>query len=297
MAMTAPQLPDLDSLALLVAIAELGSIGAAAAAAGISQPSASKRIRALERRLGVALLDRGPQGSQLTEHGRTVVDWARTVVDSARTLVVGAHALRADAAAEVATAASQTIAEYVVPQWLARMRERSVQVRLRVTNSAGVIDLVRSHDVQIGFVEAPAAPRDLTSQVVAKDRLVVVVAPSHPLARRRIPVPASDLAAMPLVMREGGSGTRATLERALDGAARTFLELDSNAAVKVFVASGGGVAVLSALAVAGELADGRLVEVPTTGVDLCRSLRAVWLRGRPLVGAAAELLAAARSPT
>src|SRR5215468_1466336 len=113
--MTRPQLPDLESLSLLVSIADRGSIGAAAAAAGISQPSASKRIRGLEHRLGVALLERGPQGSQLTERGRPVVDWARAVVESAQALVVGAQALRADAAAEVSAAASQTIAEYVVP--------------------------------------------------------------------------------------------------------------------------------------------------------------------------------------
>ena len=293
--MTRPQLPDLESLSLLVSIADRGSIGAAATAAGISQPSASKRIRALEHRLGVALLERGPQGSRLTEHGRPVVDWARAVVDSAQTLVVGAQALRADAAAGVSTAASQTIAEYVVPQWLARMRDREISVRLRVANSTGVIDLVRAHEVELGFVETPVVPRDLAVQVVARDRLVVVAAPGHPLARRRAPVAADELAALPLVMREGGSGTRATLERALAGEARAYLELDSNSAVKVVVASGTGVAVLSTLAVAGELADGRLVEVPTTGIDLRRSLRAVWPRGRRLVGAAAELLAATRS--
>jgi molybdate transport repressor ModE-like protein len=291
--MTRPRLPDLDSLLLLVNIADQGSIGAAATAAGISQPSASKRIRALERRLGVALLDRGPHGSRLTEHGRTVLDWARSVVDAAQTLAVGAQALRTDAQAEVSIAASQTIAEYIVPQWLARMRDQLISVRLRVANSSGVIDLVRHHDVELGFVETPVLPRDLASRVVAKDRLVVVVAPGHPLARRRTPLAAAEVAGLPLVMREGGSGTRATLERALAGPARTYLELDSNAAVKVLVASGTGVAVLSALAVAGELADSRLVEVPTTGLDLRRSLRAVWLRGHPLVGAAAELLTTA----
>lgn len=294
--MTRPQLPDLESLSLLVDVAELGSIGAAAASAGISQPSASKRIRLLERQLDIALLNRDTRGSQLTERGRTVVDWARTVVDSAHTLVVGAQALRTDAAAAVSVAASQTIAEYIVPQWLARMRDRSISVRLRVSNSTGVIALVRNHEVELGFVETPVVPRDLASRIVAKDRLVVVVAPSHPLSRRRRPVPAGELAAMPLVMREGGSGTRATLEGALAGqAAQAYLELDSNAAVKVVVASGTGVAVLSALAVAAELADGRLVEVPTTGLDLRRFLRAVWPRGRRLVGAAAELLAATRS--
>jgi DNA-binding transcriptional LysR family regulator len=289
-----PQLPDLASLQLLVLIADRGSIAAGAALTGISQPSASKRIRLLERHLGVPLLERGVRGSQLTEHGRTVVAWARAVVESAQTLVVGAQALRAGAAAGVSTVASQTIAEYLFPHWLARARELSISVQLRVTNSAGVIELVRAHEVELGFVETPTVPRDLAGKVVATDRLVVVVGPDHPFARRRTPVAASDLAATQLVMREGGSGTRATLERALQNHAHTHLELDSNAAVKVVVSSGTGVAVLSTLAVAGELADGRLVEVPTQGLDLRRALRAVWPRGRRLLGAAAEFLAATR---
>jgi DNA-binding transcriptional LysR family regulator len=288
------QLPDIVSLRLLVLIADLGSIGAGAAAAGVSQPSASKRIRLLEQHLGIALLERGARGSQLTEHGRTVTGWARAVVEAARTLVVGARALHAGAAGGVSTAASQTIAEYLFPHWLAKLRDQSISVRLRVVNSAGVIELVRARDVELGFVETPIVPRDLASHVVATDRLVVVVAPGHPLARRRSPVSARELAATRLVMREGGSGTRATLERALRGQTQTYLELDSNAAVKVIVSSGTGAAVLSTLAVAAELADGRLVEVPTRDLDLRRPLRAVWPRGRRLVGAAAEFLAATR---
>lgn len=290
---TPPRLPDLDSLQLLVLVAESGSIGAAAATLNVSQPSASKRIRQLERELGVALLERGTRGSVLTEQGRTITDWARAVTAAAQTLVVGARAMRYSQAARLRTAASQTIAEYLFPHWLAALSQHDAHpsVALRVANSAGVIDLVREHQVELGFIESPAAPRDLASRTVAADRLVVVVAPAHPWARRRSAVTAAELVHTRLVLREAGSGTRATLERALPTAPRDYLELDSNAAVKVIVAGGTGVAVLSTLAVAGELADGRLVEVATVGLDLGRSLRAVWPRGRRLLGAASEFLA------
>jgi DNA-binding transcriptional LysR family regulator len=284
------RLPDIESVQLLVAIADLGSIGAAATALAVSQPSASKRLRLLERQLGVALIERGPRGSRLTEHGRTVTEWARVVLESARALVIGAQALREDAAATLSLAASQTIAEYLFPNWLAA-HDRPRAVRLRVTNSAGVVDLVRAHEVDLGFIESPGVPRDLASRLLATDRLVVVVAPSHPLARRRRPVTAAELRDTRLVVREDGSGTRATLERALGMLPSSYLELDSNSAVKVIVLGGTGAAVLSTLAVASELADGRLVEVPTQDLDLRRSLRAVWPRGRRLIGAAAEFLA------
>ena len=274
-------------------VADGGSIGSAATVLDISQPSASKRLRQLERSLGVALLERGARGSVLTEQGRTVTDWARAVLAAAETLVVGTQAMRSTESVRLSTAASQTIAEYLFPHWLATLssRDAHLSVRLQVANSSAVIERVRAHEVQLGFIESPTVPRDLASRVVATDRLVVVVSPDHPWARKRNPISAHDLAGIRLVLREAGSGTRATLEKALGGTPTNFLELDSNSAVKVIVAGGTGVAVLSTLAVAAELADGRLVEVPTNDLDLRRSLRAVWPRGRRLVGAESDFLA------
>lgn len=71
-------LPDLDSLKLLVDVGELGSLGRAAKVAGIAQPSASKRIAQLERRLGLSLLERTPRGSTLTNEGKVVAAGRRT---------------------------------------------------------------------------------------------------------------------------------------------------------------------------------------------------------------------------
>jgi molybdate transport repressor ModE-like protein len=291
--LAAERLPALDSIRLLVLIADHGSIGAAASQLGLSQPSASKRIRLLERELGVALLERGARGSVLTDQGRTITDWGRSVLAAAHTLVVGAQAMRTSTAARLSTAASQTIAEYLFPHWLAEMSRRDAHhsVALRVANSGAVVNLVREHQVELGFIEAPTVPRDLASRTVATDRLVVVTSPSHRWSRRRTPVTADELLSTRLVLREAGSGTRATLERVLPAPPGDYLELDSNAAVKVMVAGGAGIAVLSTLAVAGELADGRLVELPTAGLDLRRSLRAIWPRGRRLLGAASEFLA------
>jgi DNA-binding transcriptional LysR family regulator len=95
-------------------------------------------------------------------------------------------------------------------------------------------------------------------------------------------------------VRERGSGTRDTLDRALRRAqvtpVRPLLELGSSTAVRSAVAAGTGAAVLSALAVADDIADGRLVEVAVDGIDLRRPLRAVWPARRRLDGAAAALL-------
>ncbi|WP_159621329.1 LysR family transcriptional regulator [Ruania rhizosphaerae] len=282
----------LDMLRLLVAVADRGSISAAARAAGVSQPSASARIKDLERRLGLELVERRSRGAELTPDGRAVTDWARAVVEAADVLVTGARALASQHDAQLVVAASQTVGEYLMPAWLAAYRRRSEgrPVRLRVMNSADVIAALRSREIDLGFIESPTVPSDLARRRVGTDRLALVVGPEHPLARRRRPLTRDQLVGMALASREDGSGTRDALTRALGEPVQPVLELDSNAAVKVEVASGGYPAVLSALAVGAELSDGRLVEIDVPEVDLRRHLHAVWRRGARLPAAAEDFL-------
>lgn len=288
--------PDLAALALLVAVAESGSLTRAATRHGITQPAASLRLRSLERRLGLLLLERSPTGSTLTAAGAAVVDWAQPVLDAATAFTRGVDALRATHRDQLRVAASLTIADHLVPGWLVTLHAAlpGVTAALQVANSDRVAALVRTGDADLGFVEGPTAPKGLRATVVGGDELVVVTAPDHPWARRRRPLTAADLVATPLVLRESGSGTREALERALASygpAPTASLQLGSTTAIKAAVGAGEGPAVLSRLAVAAELASGVLRAVPVDGVDLRRRFRAVWRSGRAPSGPAATLLA------
>ncbi|MEU2597865.1 LysR substrate-binding domain-containing protein [Streptomyces hirsutus] len=294
-------LPDLHALQLLVCVAETGSLGRAAARLRISQPSASARMRTLERRLGLRLLDRSTSGSRLTPAGAVVGDWARSLLEQAEALVEGAAALRSRQDHRLLVTASLTIAEELMPGWLVALREEEADahVGLTVTNSSGVIEALRRGSCDLGFVEGPWVPDDLHRTVVGRDRLTVVVAPGHPWARRRRPLSGRELADTPLLLREPGSGSRETLEKALrpyDGVAVPVLELGSTAPLRSAVVRGLAPAVLSALAVHEDVDHGRLVEVEVDpAVPLRRLLHAVWLKGHELPEAALRLLRVARS--
>ncbi|MFE5027303.1 LysR family transcriptional regulator [Streptomyces sp. NPDC056656] len=294
----AHRVPDLGALELLLAVARLGSLGRAAREMGITQPAASSRIRSMERQLGVALVDRSPRGSRLTDAGALVTDWARRIVEAAAAFDAGAQALRDRRDSRLRVAASMTIAEYLLPNWLLALRaERpDTAVSLHAGNSAAVAERLLSGDADLGFVEGLAVPAGLDATVIAHDRLIVVTAPGHPWARRRKPLAADELAATPLILRERGSGTRQVLDAALGGLARPLIELSSTTAVKAAAVSGAGPSVLSELAVGEELAARRLVEIPLEGVRLRRDLRAVWPTGHRPVGPARELLALTRGP-
>ncbi|MEV6678234.1 LysR family transcriptional regulator [Streptomyces erythrochromogenes] len=295
----AHRVPDLGALELLLAVARVGSLSGAARRLGITQPAASSRIRAMETRLGVALVDRSPRGSTLTAEGALVTDWARRVVEAAEAFDAGAQALRGRRDSRLRVAASMTIAEYLLPGWLIALRGQrpDTAVSLHAGNSAVVVQRVLSHEADLGFVEGLTVPEGLDSVVIAQDRLVVAVAPVHPWARRTRGVEAAELAATPLILRERGSGTRQVLDAALagyGGLAAPLLELASTTAVKAAALGGAGPCVLSELAVVDELAARRLVEVPVTGAELGRALRAVWPAGARPAGPARDLLSLTR---
>lgn len=292
----AHRVPDLGALELLLAVARLGSLGAAAREVGITQPAASSRIRSMERQLGVALVDRSPRGSRLTDAGALVTDWARRIVEAAEAFDAGAQALRDRRDSRLRVAASMTIAEYLLPGWLLALRAQrpDTAVSLLAGNSAAVAERLLSGEADLGFVEGLTVPTGLDSVVIAHDHLIVVTAPAHPWARRRRAVAADELATTALILREKGSGTRQVLDAALGGLARPLIELSSTTAVKAAAVSGAGPAVLSELAVGEEMAMRRLVRVPVEGVSLARDLRAVWPTGHRPVGPARELLSLTR---
>ncbi len=156
-------------------------------------------------------------------------------------------------------------------------------------NTEQVIGHVAAGPADIGFTEGPRRPAGPRSKVIGQDRLVEVVAPGHRWARRRA-VSAAELAGAPLVSREGGSGTRDTLSAAL-AAQVPALSMSTTAAVRTAVLAAAAPAVISELAVAEDLAAGRLIEIAAPELDLRQVLRTIWdSNPQPPAGAARDLI-------
>ncbi|WP_114855464.1 LysR substrate-binding domain-containing protein [Brachybacterium sp. YJGR34] len=293
-------LPNLQALALFVAVVDEGGLGAGARRLGMHQPNASRMIAQLEARAGTALLERTPRGSRPTSAGLLYAAHARTLLEAAEDFSAWLRHSRDEEARELRVGASLTIAEHLMPAWLTELRASSSRVRvdLAVQNSAQVLEGLRDGRLQLGFIETPHVPGTVNARWLRQDELVVVVSPQHPWAARTQPLSLEELAVTPLVVREGGSGTREAFEELVPAAVRTppVQELGSNAAVRVAVASGAGPAVLSMLAVSSSLQEGQLHRVEVEGERLRRPLTVVWTGPRRLSGAAQELVAVASAP-
>ncbi|WP_164512764.1 LysR family transcriptional regulator [Leucobacter chromiireducens] len=300
--------PDLAALRCFEAALRTGSISAAGRELGVTQQAVSARLRGLERLVGVSLVQRSPAGVTATPAGDAVLAWAREVLSAAARLDEGIASLAGGASRTLTVGASQTIAAHLLPTWLIELRgaqlaagRSATSVALRTANSADTVAAVRTGELDLGFIETPTLPHGLGVAQIGVDRMVLAVSPAHAWAARD-GVTLAEIAAIQLVTREAGSGTREAFEtavaRQLGGEPLApVLELGTEAAVRSAVAKGVAPAVLSELSVRDDARLGRIAVVPIDPAPLERPLTAVW-RGsrRDLAGARRELVAiAARS--
>jgi DNA-binding transcriptional LysR family regulator len=270
---------SLRRLRLLVALADAGSVTAAARAAGISQPALSQNLRAIERHYGFPLLMRAGRRVVLTRAARQAVDYARRILRLAEESERAAWALVDLEAGGLSVGATSTVGTYLVPRALAEFRRRfpAVECQLRIGGTQDVERWVLQGVIDVGAVSETGQRLEAVVTPFRRDELVVVAAASHPLATIAR-LDGAALAAHPLIVREPGSGTRQTLERALAAAGlalEVLFELPDTGAILHSVAAGLGASVMSGLAVAEPALGLRLRVRRVAGLDLSRYLAVV----------------------
>jgi LysR family transcriptional regulator, low CO2-responsive transcriptional regulator len=291
-------LPHLETFA---EAAERGSFTAAAKHLGISQAAVSQRIQQLETAIKSPLFRREGGRVTLTTAGRRLHDYARRILDliaEARAEVTGTPG---EVTGELRLAASSVPGQHILPHSLATFRKKhpGVQVKVTVSDTDAVLHEVEQGTANLGFVGGPGGGPHLEFRRFATDELVVVVPKKHPWGRRKWVTPA-ELTAQPLIQREAGSGSRHTLEHALEQAGvrptslNVVLELGSSEAITGAVVEGLGAAVLSRRAVQDDVRAGRLHTLAVEGVALERDLYVVRDRRRVLSPAAQSFLTVLR---
>lgn len=265
------------------AIVSEGSFSRAAERLGLTQPTISAQIQSLEKGLHTRLFERSAQGISLTQSGRVFHNYALQIMELTGRAEQAMDELQGLTRGRVELGASTVPGHYVLPQALALFKAKAtgVHVSLEVSNTQEVRHGVREGRFELGMVGERVRDERLTYTPVVRDRLRVVMRPEHPLAgKERLTL--EEFRRQPLIVREVGSGTRATLEHAvavqgLDPAGQqVFLELSSAESIKTALRSVDAVAVLSEWAVKDEERMGLLHTADLEGVDLSRELYLAW---------------------
>lgn len=261
----------LEQLRIFVAVAERQHVTQAARNLHLTQSAVSAAVSALEARYGVKLFDRIGRSIHLTEAGRRFLAEARGVLARAAEAETVLDDLTGLKRGAIALSASQTVGNYWLPRHMQPFRTANpgVTLSLFIGNTEEVHEAVLENRVDLGFVEGRITDPLLSITTVADDELLLVVRPGL-LPERRRALSKSELAKLPWVTREPGSGTRAELEQALEKAGvpvttrHIVLELPSNEAVRTAAEAGAGAALLSRHVVDGAIAAGTLAVLPLT---------------------------------
>lgn len=253
-------------LATLVTFAEEGSVVGAARRLVVSESAVSVALSALSKDLGVALVERVGRGIELTPAGSTYVGYARRVLGLLEQGWAAARGIGEPGHGRLRLAAVTTAADQLIAPLLASFSSEfpDVELRVDVGSSTEVWDLLTHHEVDLALAGRP--PQPSSGRIAAvRDNVLVVVAQ---------PAVATDFdeGTTTWLLRERGSGTRATLEALLSarGLDPPRMVLGSNGAVVAAAVAGLGAALVSADAVDVELGAEQLAVVPVEGTPLVR---------------------------
>ncbi len=283
----------LTQLRTFLAVAETGSVRAAAERLVVTESAVSSCVGSLQKDLKLALVRKDGRGLALTDAGTIYAGYVRSVLG----LLDEAHAAAAGEAEGglLRIAAVTTAGEQLLPGLLAAFRARypSIGILLEVGNRERALRLADDHQVDLVLggrpPQGPGWPR-MTAHAIRANPLVIVCPPALLADLRAEPgvaAPAEPgvaatltagprlvgwLARQTWLLRERGSGTRATTEAFLEELqiAPDTLTVGSNVAVCESVAAGLGVTLISRDAVARELGRGVLAELPCPGTPLRR---------------------------
>lgn len=252
----------------------------------MTQPAVTFQIKQLEEHFNTRLFDRGHGRIALTPAGDIALDYAERILGLTAELDTRLKEMTGDISGALFIGASMTIAEFLLPQVLGEFRALNPKVlpRLIVANSETVESRVDEHTLDLGFIEAPSHLPGLVSDFCAEDELMVLCAPSHPLAKLSSITP-KQLVAHSFVSREPGSGTREVTDLYLNQAGirpdslDTVMELGSPEAIKGLVSTGLGFAIMSRSSLAKETRLGQLAAVPLSP-RLMRTLSVVYPKER-----------------
>jgi DNA-binding transcriptional LysR family regulator len=207
---------SLRQLEVFLAVARSESVSRAARALGMSQSAASGSLADLERQFEVKLFDRVGKRLQLSELGRSVRARAEAALEQAQAFERALHG--GEVVGRVRIGATLTIGNHLAVPLIAQfMRENpGAQATLAVANTEEIARQVANFEIDVGLIEGEIEHPDLDVTVWRDDELVVFCSPRHPCASRKV-LGDEDLRRAAWIVREPGSGTRQTFDRAMRG--------------------------------------------------------------------------------
>jgi LysR family transcriptional regulator, low CO2-responsive transcriptional regulator len=280
---------DFDQLETFLEVARLSSFSRAAEKRFRTQPAISSQIRSLEEEVGAKLLDRSGGRVSLTASGKIFQKYAEEAIEARKTAIVAIAETERVPRGEIIVGANEGTCLHVLPEVFAEFKKlySDVAVNVKRADYAKVLESVIDNSVDFGVVSLPVTDNRLTVVLIHRDELVVIVPPSHALAKLKS-VTLAEAAQYPLVVPKAGH-TRDSLENLFHERRlkpRYAMELDSSELLKRFVAVDVGVGFIARSNVVEDVRADVLRSIPMSDAQIRRDLALVFRKDKALSRAA-----------
>ena len=284
---------DLRQLEILQAIAETGSFTACGRKLHVSQSAISRQILLLEEELGEPLFLRIGRQVRMTPAAESLVQLGQRVFQDVRDTVGAITDRTRELRGTLRLSGGMTVCLYVFPPLLKQLRRAHPALEVRLTVAGGrSVQEIRGGRVDVGLLTLPVVEPDLVTVPALREELLLVTTPAHSLAKRK-KVFAKDLAGLPFILFELGSGTRRVIDHffASENIEPTVLmDTENVEIIKAMVKTGQGVGIVPYQAIAREVKAGQLFCARIEGHELVRETGWVYARANRVPRMIEELL-------
>ncbi len=290
---------DLLHLEHFLAVVEEGTFTRAAERLNRTQPAVSQSVRRLEEQIGASLFARDVHEVTLTEAGRVLADYARRLLAMRDDAVKQVTELKTLQAGKLSIAAHESAAVYLLPAPLRAYLQKfpNIKVNIQRSRMQEIPRQVMDREVDVGFVKDEPAFHELHWVEVFADEMVLVAPPDHPLVSHK-QLTLRDLGSENFVMHHGCTVTAARILQLFadhSTRCRVAAELWSFENVKTFVRERVGLAIVPAITVRQELADGTLTRLPLPELSMPRRTLMIYRDQGYMSDSASELIKLVRS--
>lgn len=285
----------IETLKTFCDLVETGSFNKAAQRGFISQSAVSQQLKTLEGRYGRPLLERGSRrGLALTDAGRLFYAECRDLLERFRQLEDRLRESADTIAGTVRLATVYSIGLHELPPYVTRFMKAHPRVKVHVEYSRTdrICEACLQNTIDFGIVALPLRRANMTVVPWREEKLVLVCAPGHPLARRR-KVRLAEIAGKPFIAFERDIPTRKTIDRILRShriAVETVMEFDNIETIKRSVEVASGLSILPETTLINEIKNGLIARCDFVEGPFVREVGVIHRRGRVLSAAAREFV-------
>ncbi len=275
----------LRQMRVFAAVARHLSFTRAAQELHLTQPAVSQQVALLEAEVGMPLFEQSGRRIRLAPAGMELLRYASQVTELLREAGETLAAMRGLKRGVLKLGAVST-AKYFAPTLLSAFTPAypEVAIKFTVANREEMVKLLGANELDLVIMGRPPRELDTTAEPFARHPLVIIASPEHPLTRRHR-IPLKSLARESFIIREQGSGTRASMEHVFRERGVTYraaMEVSSNETIKQAVMAGMGLSFISSHTIGLEAEAGKLAILDVVGLPVVRDWYVIHLRERIL---------------